>query len=139
MARFISVEADVSEVQDALAGTSKSLVSIRRQMLGIIARGVSKETSKAIRATTEKRTGELRKAYRYKVRRDGSEANVFPKGLKGSDRSIFPKVMALNYGTVDGRLKPLGFIEQGEKYAESDKYSADVDKMIQRELKKYWG
>lgn len=134
---FLSVEADVSRAQTALAGTSKSLVSISRQAMSIIGKGVRKETIKAIRITTNKRTGELLKAYRYKVKKDGSEVNVFPKALNG-EGTIFPKVMALNYGTSNGRLKALGFVQAGEKYAESNAYESEIDKMIQKELDKYW-
>ena len=52
--------------------------------------------------------------------------------------TIFPKVMALNYGTSNGRLKALGFVQAGEKYAESNAYESEIDKMIQKELDKYW-
>ena len=134
---FLSVEADISRAQTALAGTSKSLASISRQAMGIIGKGVRNETIKAIRITTNKRTGELLKAYRYKVKKDGSEVNVFPKALNG-EGTIFPKVMALNYGTSNGRLKALGFVQSGEKYAESNAYESEIDKMIQKELDKYW-
>ena len=136
--QFISVEADVSRAKAALSGTSKSLASISRQIMGIIGKGVKKETVKAIKALTQKHTGELLKAYRYKVKKDGSEVNVFPKALNGEE-SIFPKAMALSYGTNDGRIKPRGFVQQGEKYAESGAYESDIDKMILKELDKYWG
>lgn len=135
--QFFLVEADISKAQEALAGTSKSLLSIQRQTLGIIGKRVRNETVRAIKSTVQKRTGELFKAYRYKVKKDGSEVNVFPKSQKGNG-SIFPKAMALNYGTKDGRLKPRNFVQAGEKYAESSRYEADIDKMIQKELDKYW-
>jgi hypothetical protein len=135
--QFLSVKADVSRAQVALAGTSKSLVSISRQTLGIIGKGTVKTIKREIKALTETRTGELLKAYRYKVRKDGTLANVFPKALNG-EKSIFPKAMALSYGTKNGRLKALGFVQSGEKYAESDDCQSDIDKMIQKELAKYW-
>lgn len=136
--QFLSVEADVSRAQSALSGTTKSLVSISRQTMGIIGRGAVSVVKKEIKATTQKRTGELLKAYRYKVKKDGSEVNVFPKGIKNEGREIFPKVMALNYGTKNGRLKSRGFVQVSERYAESRAYEADIDKMIQKELAKYW-
>ncbi|MBR1722458.1 MAG: hypothetical protein IJ727_08290 [Treponema sp.] len=40
--QFISVEADVSRAKAALSGTSKSLASISRQIMGIIGKGVRK-------------------------------------------------------------------------------------------------
>lgn len=135
--QLLTVEADVSRAQAALSGTSKRLVSISRQTLGIIARGTVKTIKAEVRALTTKRTGELLKAYRYKVKKDGSVANVFPKALSGKD-TIFPKAMALSYGTNDGKLKALGFVQSGEKYAESGAYQSEIEKMIQKELNKYW-
>lgn len=135
--QFLSVQADVSRAQAALSGTSKSLVTISRKTMGIIGKGVANKIRGEIKALTNKRTGELLKAYRYKVKRDGSEVNVFPKALNG-EKSIFPKVMALSYGTKDGRLKALGFVQAGDRYAESGDYAAELDKMIQKELDKYW-
>lgn len=135
--QFLTVEADISRAQVALAGTSKSLLSISRQTMGIIGRGVANVTTQAVKSSVEKVTGEMWKAYRYKVKKDGSEVTVFPKALKGN-KNIFPKAMALNYGTKDGRLKPRGFVQAGERYAESNAYEAEIDKMIQKELSKYW-
>lgn len=135
--QILSVEVDVSKAKQALSGTSKSLVSISRQSLGIIARGTVTVLKKEIRATTDKITGELLKAYRYKVSKDGSHANVFPKALNG-ERTIFPKVMALSYGRKKDALKPRGFVQKGEEYVEKGRYEDELQKMIDRELDKYW-
>lgn len=135
--QILSVEVDVSKAKQALSGTSKSLVSISRQSLGIIARGTVTVLKKEIRATTDKITGELLKAYRYKVSKDGSQANVFPKALNG-ERTIFPKVMALSYGRKKDALKPRGFVQKGEEYVEKGRYEDELQKMIDRELDKYW-
>lgn len=134
---FFSIKADISEAQAALSGTSKSLASISRQTLGVIARGAVATVKKEIRSTTQKRTGELLRAYRYKIKRDGSEANVFPKALKGND-TIFPKAMALSYGTNDGRIKPRGFVQKGEDYVDKGGYEPEIQKLIDKELAKYW-
>lgn len=62
MARdFISVEADIKEVQKALSGTAKSLRSIQRQVLGTIARGAVKKIKGVINTSTKRQTGELRR------------------------------------------------------------------------------
>lgn len=134
---FFSIKADISEAQAALSGTSKSLSSISRQTLGVIARGAVATVKKEILSTTQKRTGELLRAYRYKIKRDGSEANVFPKALKGND-TIFPKAMALSYGTADGRIKPRGFVQKGEDYVDKGGYEPEIQKLIDKELAKYW-
>jgi len=134
---FFSIKADISEAQAALSGTSKSLASISRQTLGVIARGAVATVKKEIRSTTQKRTGELLRAYRYKVKKDGSEVNVFPKALNGEE-SIFPKAMALSYGTNDGRIKPRGFVQKGEDYVDKGGYEPEIQKLIDKELAKYW-
>ena len=136
MAGF-SIRADVTAAQDALAGTSKSLLTISRQTLGIIARGTVSVLRREIKSTTERRTGELERSYRYKVRRDGTQASVFPKALRGGD-TIFPKAMALSYGTADGRIRAHGFVQKGAAYAAGGGADGEIQRMIDRELDKYW-
>jgi len=145
-AQIINASVDIENVQQALAGTSKSLKSIQKSVLRIAA----KETAKRIKAVIntsdlQKRTGELLKAYVYKVKKDGSEANVFPKALS-KNRTIFPKAMTLSYGH-DGPTKrakswnilPRGFVQAGQQYAENGAYMDEVQKIVDKELEKYWG
>ena len=145
--QIINASVDIEEVQQALAGTSKSLNSIQKSVLRIAAKGTAKRIKAAINTSDlQKRTGELLKAYVYKVKKDGSQANVFPKALTGKDRTILPKAMTLSYGH-DGPTKrakswyiaPRGFVQAGQQYAESGSYMDDVQKMIDKELEKYWG
>lgn len=136
MAGF-SVKADIEEVQKALSGTRKSLKSISRQTLGIIARNTVKVIKKEIKATTTRRTGELLKSYRYRIRRDGKQANIFPKALN-KESTIFPKVMALSYGRKNDRLRPRGFVQKGMEYTEKGDFEPELQKMINKELAKYW-
>ncbi len=145
MAEFLSIEADVSGAQEALAGTSKSLKSIKKQTVGIVARGAVKQIKAVINATTQKHTGELSKAYRYKVKRDGSEANVFPKALNSKD-TIFPKAMTLSYGhsgetkkAKNWNIRALGFVQTGRAWIESGAYMNDIENMVDKQLHKYWG
>lgn len=70
-------------------------------------------------------------------RRDGAQANVFPKALRGGN-TIFPKAMALSYGTKNGRLAPRSFVQKGISYAEGGDYEREVQKLIDRELTKFW-
>lgn len=134
-----SVEADLKQVQKALEGTAKSLQSIQNKTLSIVARGTIKAVNVGIRTTLKKHTGELLKAFHYKVHKYG-EANVYPNGKSGS--SIFPKTYVLNYGYT-GKVKrainkPHSFVEYGEAFAASGAYMPEVQKMIDKELKKYW-
>ena len=137
MGAFLSVEADVHGAQKALEGTKKSLKSVRVGVLRIVARGAVKAIKSGIRASgIQRRTGELLKCYHYKVKKNGSEVNIFPKANGGS--RIFPKVYVLNYGLPGTRHRPYSFIEKGEKYAEENSYDNEINKFIQNELKKYW-
>lgn len=133
---FIVVEVEVGEVFEALRGTSKSLKSIQKQSLGIIARKGLKALKMRIKETIrhpERSTGELQRAYRYKVRKDGSEVNIFPKAKGGS--RIFPKAFMQNYGYE----KPKAFVQYAENVIKNHDYENDLQKMVDKTLEKYWG
>ena len=145
MGEILSIEADINQVEQALAGTSKSFETIRRQAVGIIAKGAVKKIKAVIQTSTQKRTGELLKAYRYKVRRDGTQANVFPKAIN-SDSTIYPKAMTLSYGhngktrrASSWHIKALGFVQSGKAWVDSGAYMPDLENMVDKELNKYWG
>ena len=146
MSQILATEVDVSAVQDALSETSKSLKSIQRSTLRIVARATAKTVRAAIISSDlHVRTGELRKAYTYKLKRDGSEANVYPRALTSGDRTIFPKAMTLSYGHQgptkrfrNWRIAPRGFVQRGQQYAENGDYMDEVQKLIDKELEKYW-
>ena len=135
---FINVTADVEAVQDALSGTSKGLSNVQKRVLGTIAAGARKKINAAIRQTTKRRTGELLKAYRYKVRKDASQANLYPR-KQNKKSQIFPKAYTLNYGLSGTKFKARGFIQKGEAYAQGTEWEKDVNKYVQNELDKYWG
>ena len=143
---MIVSEVDVSAVQDALSETSKSLKAIQRDTLRVVARATAKTVRAAIISSDlHVRTGELRKAYTYKLKRDGSEANVYPRALTNGDRTIFPKAMTLSYGHQgptkrfrNWRIAPRGFVQRGQQYAENGDYMDEVQKLIDKELEKYW-
>ena len=143
---MIVSEVDVSADQDALSETSKSLKAIQRDTLRVVARATAKTVRAAIISSDlHVRTGELRKAYTYKLKRDGSEANVYPRALTNGDRTIFPKAMTLSYGhqgptkrARNWRIVPRGFVQRGQQYAENGDYMDEVQKLIDKELEKYW-
>jgi hypothetical protein len=146
MSQILATEVDVSAVQDALSETSKSLKSIQRSTLRVVARATAKTVRAAIISSDlHVRTGELRKAYTYKLKRDGTEANVYPRALTSGDRTIFPKAMTLSYGHNgptkrfrNWRIAPRGFVQRGQQYAENGDYMDEVQKLIDKELEKYW-
>ena len=143
---MIVSEVDVSAVQDALSETSKSLKAIQRDTLRVVARATAKTVrASIISSDLHVRTGELRKAYTYKLKRDGTEANVYPRALTSGDRTIFPKAMTLSYGHNgptkrfrNWRIAPRGFVQRGQQYAENGDYMDEVQKLIDKELNKYW-
>lgn len=144
----LQIVADVSSVQEALAGTSKSLKAIERKTLRIAAKATARRVKALIAASgLGTRTGELKKAYAYKVKKSGSEAVVFPRALGGGKSdTIFPKAMTLSYGhegetkrAKSWRIAPRGFVQGGRQYAESGGYMAEVQAMVDKELEKYWG
>jgi hypothetical protein len=144
--QLVATEVDVSAVQDALSETTKSLKSISKATLRVVAKATAKTVRAAIISSDlHVRTGELRKAYTYKVKRDGSEANVYPRALTNGDRTIFPKAMTLSYGHNgptkrfrNWRIAPRGFVQRGQQFAENGGYMDEVQKLIDKELEKYW-
>jgi len=146
MNQILATEVDVSAVQEALSETSKSLKSIQRATLRVVARATAGKVRAAIiQSDLHVRTGELRKAYTYKLKRSGDEAVVFPRALTSGDRTIFPKAMTLSYGHEgptkrfrSWRIAPRGFVQRGQQYAENGSYMDEVQKLIDKELEKYW-
>lgn len=144
---WITVEAEIESVQKALEGTSKSLTSIQKQALGIIARQGVKTIRLKIRQSIEHRersTGELQKSYAFRVKKDGSEANIYPKAAGGS--KVFPKAFVQNYGysgatarAKSWTIKPKGFVEAAEKSIEAGNSDSELEKMVSKVLSKYWG
>lgn len=142
---FIDVSVDISYAQKALSGTSKSLVSIRNQVLGIIGKYGVKAVKNAIRTSgLKKRTGELQKAYVRKLNRRKGEENLYPVSLGDRKKTIFSKAQALSYGARNEKkpkwkITGKGFVQKGWEAVEGDSYRAEIDQMIDKELKKYWG
>lgn len=144
--QMVVTQINVSEVQEALAETNKSLKAIQRQTLRVVARATANTVKAAIVSSDlHVRTGELRRAYTYKLKRDGSEANVYPRALTNGDRTIFPKAMTLSYGhegptkrARNWRIVPRGFVQRGQQYAENGDYMDEVQALIDKELEKYW-
>lgn len=139
---WIVVEAEIDAVQKALEKTSKSFTSIQKQALGIIARKGVQFIRRDIKSTIlhpERSTGELQKAYGFRVRKDGSEANIYPKGESGS--AIFPKAFINNYGIDKEKMKrsPKGFIERTENLLDENTFENDLQTMVNKTLDRYWG
>lgn len=157
----MSITVDVSAVENALSSTLLNHKQIMRKVLSTIGKNQAKAFNAGITSATASRSGELKKSYHYKVKVNDFEEKVtlFAKG-KDKSKSIYPKLMALNYGAT---IKPLKkkvlhfqrgqwysahevqirgrhFLEPAwDAYAGSGAYQKDVEEMIEKELKKYWG
>lgn len=144
---WIVVEAEVDAVVEALSGTSKSLTSMKKQTLGVIARYGVKYIRQKIRESILNKSGstkELQKSYAFRVKKDGSEANIYPKGFSGS--KIFPKAYVNNYGysgptkrTQNWNFAPKGFVQDTEKNIETHNFETELQKLVDKTLAKYWG
>ena len=138
MAEGFKVELDVRKAQESLYNTRLSLESVRKKTLSVIGKTVVTAIRQGITAETVKRTGELRKSYTAKVSKKGTSVTVLPRALNG-EPSVFPKVMALSYGSEKRHIKALGFVQRGAEKIDSGGWDAEIEKMIEKELKKYWG
>ena len=130
--QWIVVDAEIEEVQRALAETSKSFTSIQKQALGIIARQGVKTVRMNIRKTIKNRsrsTGELQKAYSFRVKKDGSEANIYVQNYGYSGPTARAK---------EWNIMPKGFIESTENFLDSNNFKPELDKMVNKVLAKYW-
>lgn len=143
MANSINITADIRGAQDALSGTAKSLPAIQKKVLNIVAKTTLKAVKTTYKATLVpqsqihyQRTGELLRAFKKSVK--GSNANVFPRAVSGGKNWAMGIACILNYGAKNG-IKPRGFIQAGEAFAESGAYMNEVEKMVENELNKYWG
>ena len=137
-AKAISINADVAEVQYALEGTGKSLKTIQRLVLRTIAKGALKEVKAVIRSKA-RWTGSLLKSYGYKVKKDASAVSVYPKNGTDENRTNFIKAAVLSWGRPQRRIEPKGFVQAGITYAEGNSYKKEIDRVVEKELKKYWG
>lgn len=141
---FIDVSVDIAGAQKALSGTSKSLVSIRNQVLGIVGKHALKAVKAAVRTSgLKKRTGELQKAYVRKLNKKKGEENLYPLSLKDRHKSIFSKVQALSYGASNPKkpkwkLAGRGFVQKGWQAVDKGAYQDEIQQMIQKTLAKYW-
>lgn len=133
---MISIESNIKEVQKSLEQTGKSLKTIQKGVLRIVGKGTVKAIKEDIKLKTTKRTGELLKAYTYKLNRKG-EMKVQLNYKKNGDK-IFPKVYTLNYGKEGKNWQPRYFVQTGMRYAENGNYNKEIENYIEKELTKYW-
>ena len=134
----ISIEADVSAVKSALAGTKRGMRSAARAMIRVVARGTVKAIKSGIRATTKRRTGAVFTASGSRPWNRGAGAPVRPRGAKGC--RIYPNVYWLNTGRKHDRLAPRHFVQRGNEWASNPaNWDGEAEAIVRREIAKYWG
>lgn len=164
----VSAVVDTQPVVNALSQTAKSVPAIIKQMMTVIGKGSAKATNDMLKATTRGRKGiighryeyDITKAYTYKADQHG--VRVYPKAVdKARKNDLTVAVMStLNYGAeikavkskylgISGgdyyarvkavRIPGKRFVDAGMRYRDSDRYEHDLDKVIEKELKKFWG
>lgn len=141
MGDLLEIDVNAKRVQEALKGTRLSMKTIGKKTFRVIGQGVRQAINKSIRQTTTKRTGALLKAYKYYPTSAGGIVRVDKNIPNGDD--MFRKIYALNYGYSGpvgrARNRPHSFIERGEEYLASGQWVGKLDKMVEKEIKKYWG
>ena len=164
---LINIEADISNAQDMLKETFLKVPTIESKVLRLVGRLTAKEINKAVKGGVHSGTSVLiAHRYPYNMNQmyvygkpKNHEVSVYPHRVqpgRGNDL-IIPVSMALNYGaTIEAKekqtlsifaktwarpvsitIKGRGFVQAGETYAKSSRYSKDVQKLIDRELEKY--
>lgn len=146
------IKADFSDVQEALSKTSMNMKSISKKVLVQIGKKTTSVVKRQIRNTYSPpskyyvRTGELVKSWGYFADKSGYMVKIYPRVVYSSNHEkrknrqwAMGLSSILSYGTKDGRIKPRSFIQSGEQYAESGAYLPEVQKIIDKELSKYWG
>lgn len=163
---MISIEADIARAEEALAGTSKSLKSLEKQITGTVARGSLKKIKSVIRKTihgdgliSDKYQYSILENYVYHV--EGKRATVYPQKIEQGRKNdlTIPVISSLSYGReifprkqkwlfINGKsyakvksikIEPRNFVQAGDAYLQGNSYLPEIDKIIQKELKKYWG
>lgn len=165
---MLNVTADINAVADALKQTSKQMPQITNSVMRIIGKGASKEVNRTLKGVIKGRKGKIGRGYDYQVwnsytygKPRGGHVAVFPKPMQNSRGLEVAVMQTLNAGATitprrghkylhikgDGfyalsksiRIEGKHFVERGENYAEHGDYQIDIDKMIDKELKKFWG
>lgn len=143
------IQAEMKDVQEALNKTTLSIPSMNRKFLAVIGKKTAETVKTGIKQTYSppskyyKRTGALLRSWTFHAKKDGSQVSVFPRVIATNNNKNRQWAVGLSsilsYGTADGRIKPRAFIQRGENYASSGAYMQEVQKIVDKELEKYWG
>lgn len=152
---------DIAPVEDALKQTNLNHKKIVKKVLSEVGKKQAKIFNRYIGQSTKKITGELKKAYTYKVKVTDFEEKVTMYARSKGKESIYPKLMTLNYGAhikpvtcktliihgdgwwarpISVNIQGRHFLEPAwQSYGAKGDFTEDAQKVIDKELDKFWG
>lgn len=146
---FIEAVVEASAAREALEKIQRAIPSVEAKALRLVGRLTAKEMNRSLKGTVNARTHSIL-AHRYEYRmtqtfKYGKVKNhgltVAPGKSGEAGNLIIPVIHALNYGYDMGDARGphiigRGFIQSGDDYVASDKYTAEVQKLVDKELDK---
>lgn len=148
---IIEVVVDASDTQETLKKIQRAIPSVEAKALRLVGRLTAKEMNKSLRGAVNARAHSIL-AHRYPYNlsqtfKSGKLRNhrltVSPRKLDDtrSNDLIIPVIHSLNYGYDMGsgrgpHIIGRGFIQSGDAYVASDRYSQDVQKLVDKEIDK---
>lgn len=148
---LIEVVVEASDTQEMLKKIQRAIPSVEAKALRLVGRLTAKEMNKSLRGAVNARPHSVL-AHRYPYNlsqtfKSGKLRNhrltVSPRKLDDTRENdlIIPVIHALNYGYDMGDARGphiigRGFIQSGDAYVASDRYSQDVQKLVDKEIDK---
>lgn len=155
------LKSDLDGVKEVLDNFGIALPNLTKRVLGKAGLGTKQSIKKSFGNYFRKRTGRLYKAVKYKMRKSGNSVAIYSdttsdgtsRGIKygyvlAAGGTILPKnsnyLTFLNHSGEWKKVKsitlePRRWVETPfESYIGSEKYSADIETIIQQQLDKYF-
>lgn len=147
---FLNAVVDASDTQETLKKIQRAIPSVEAKALRLVGRLTAKEMNKSLRGAVNARAHSIlahRYAYRMtqtfksgKLRNHTLTVSPHTSGEEAGSL-IIPVIHALNYGYDMGsgrgpHIIGRGFIQSGDVYVASDRYSQDVQKLVDKEIDK---
>ena len=148
---LIEVVVEASDTQETLKKIQRAIPSVEAKALRLVGRLTAKEMNKSLRGAVNARPHSvLAHRYPYNLSQTFKSGKLRHHRLTVSPRKlddtrendlIIPVIHALNYGYDMGsgrgpHIIGRGFIQSGDAYVASDRYSQDVQKLVDKEIDK---
>lgn len=148
---LIEAVVEASAARETLEKIQRAIPSVEAKALRLVGRLTAKEMNKSLRGAVNARAHSIL-AHRYPYNlsqtfKSGKLRNhrltVSPRKLDDTRENdlIIPVIHSLNYGYDMGsgrgpHIIGRGFIQSGDAYVASDRYSQDVQKLVDKEIDK---